>query len=173
MWKYASLFSLVHMVNIQSRAGKCKMQETFSERRSSSIWVIVGHVNLLFSLVMHVETDILLTLLGKCMLFCFFMDCGIWVVGWTKPISTSSHPSPDVLGWRERRVQGGGNWYYTDLLICFKGATAAIDGVVDIGPPPFTDRLYVSSHCWKTFLCLHCIFASRVMDLTVIFVKTK
>lgn len=77
------LCSLVHTVNVQIRAGRCEMQEIkhFSER-DSSIRVTVGNVNLFSYLVMHVETDIFLTSLGKCMLVCFFlMDCAVWVVG--------------------------------------------------------------------------------------------
>lgn len=69
-------------------------------KRSSSTWVNNGNVNLFSYQVVHVETDTL-ALLGKCMPVCsFLMDCAVWVVGWTKPISTSSSgPTPDGLGW--------------------------------------------------------------------------
>lgn len=60
------LFSLVRTVNIQSRVRRCDMQETkhFFGRRCS-IRVPVGNVRLISYLVVHVETNILLTLLGK------------------------------------------------------------------------------------------------------------
>lgn len=98
---------LVSTTNIPNGPRTRKMQEMkHFLRGQGSIWVTVRNVYLVSYLLMHVETDTLLTLLRNCMLLCFF---GLCCMGGRLCWAYFSTTPP-------LRCVGTVNKYWTDLL---------------------------------------------------------
>lgn len=110
--------------------------ETFSERKSS-IRVTVRNVYLISYLLMHVETEILLMLLRKCMLLCF-----IWTVLFgSSAVLSLFQPHSPLRGVGILNNEGLRWWklvlhLLVDLLVLYLTSPAAvIEGIIDTGRP--------------------------------------